>query len=715
MRNIQLLTVISFLFFFLGACRKSDNDKFSSLNPSNQEYLLQKFLQTTDSTNATVKKLISFVAQRKDYQSFAKQVISESGLPLWDKALMIKKSAKLSAKGSSAAADTNYVFVPLVPDGQQAVEGVFACKTFGDSVKVNYLSEKEYERFGFDASKAINATGFISLLMYLENSVFGTQSFIVNDQRIFPNFKSTTSTSQKKILTLRNTNQSKDQNQISSRPLISAYYVTVQICVEVIGSGCTNPAHYGQLCGDYDNTGYYSTIQCTDYLVWVNEGSGGGATGGGTGGTGGTGSGSGSTGGNGGTTAVSSTISYLSQTLNLLTDQLLFLNPYPNLCEELYNYLNTTDGNLTVDERNNLAKSHILYLSQNSSYLTYCNQLNEDRFSFKGFPLPWFQFDMLQFDEPELYSNIQNLKLDAKQAFYLLNNTELSKEINKYISNNSYSEDAKYSILAKLFPEQYPGVSFNNITSPSNVLDDPIINNGISVEDIPQTPHQQAGRRIAKTTNRNNTEDMQFGTNGDISGILTSEVGKDNNSLFSGMSNLFYWCTIRDNQLATIGNAMIERFRTNTAPSTIYENPILNQKVEYSAAFVNFLKLFGNRLQVILIQKQGDINDVNEIDMGKARPIFNGFFNMTNGLQILVNDTEYTEIELDEFHLDINGKWTADVTVTIYDHFGLDKLDALVYQNKHQGFADWWLLQHTRNFVPYITKITVRKRISGHL
>ena len=155
--------------------------------------------------------------------------------------------------------------------------------------------------------------------------------------------------------------------------------------------------------------------------------------------------------------------------------------------------------------------------------------------------------------------------------------------------------------------------------------------------------------------------------------------------------------------------------RTNTAPSTVFENPVLNQKVEYSAAFVNFLKLFGNRLKDRLIGKQGNINDVSEIDMGKARPIFNGFFNMTNGLQILINDTEYTEIELDEFHLDINGKWTADVTVVIYDHFGLDKLDALVYQNKHHGFADWWLLQHTRGFVPYTTKITVRKKISGHL
>ncbi len=208
---------------------------------------------------------------------------------------------------------------------------------------------------------------------------------------------------------------------------------------------------------------------------------------------------------------------------------------------------------------------------------------------------------------------------------------------------------------------------------------------------------------------------MQYGTTGNVSGILSSEVAKDNNALFSNMANLFYWCTIRDSELATVGSAMIERFKTNTTPTTVYQNPVLNEKVEHSSAFVNFLKLFGNRLQGELIQKQGNINDVTEINMDKVRPIFNGFFNMTNGLQILINDTEYSEISLDGFYLFTNGKWEADVTVVVYDHFGLDKLDALTYQNKHDGFASWWLLQHTRGFVPYNTKITVRKRISGHL
>jgi Protein of unknown function (DUF3289) len=78
-------------------------------------------------------------------------------------------------------------------------------------------------------------------------------------------------------------------------------------------------------------------------------------------------------------------------------------------------------------------------------------------------------------------------------------------------------------------------------------------------------------------------------------------------------------------------------------------------------------------------------------------------------LQILVNDTESTEIQIDNFKVDPSGDWNADITVIIFDHFGLDKADALKYQGDHLGFAAWWLLQYTRNHRPFETKIVVKK------
>jgi len=164
-----------------------------------------------------------------------------------------------------------------------------------------------------------------------------------------------------------------------------------------------------------------------------------------------------------------------------------------------------------------------------------------------------------------------------------------------------------------------------------------------------------------------------------------------------------------------VGYQMIEKFRLNTTNNSIFEDPVLNKNVSESNNMKNFLKRFGNILRDELHNNGGDINSISSINMGEVRPIFNGYYNRRRGLQILMNDTEFTEIELDSFRLDAFGNWEADVTVTVNDHFGLDKNDALTYQFKHPGFADWWLLQHTRGFVPFKTKAVIRKTIKGSL
>jgi hypothetical protein len=56
-------------------------------------------------------------------------------------------------------------------------------------------------------------------------------------------------------------------------------------------------------------------------------------------------------------------------------------------------------------------------------------------------------------------------------------------------------------------------------------------------------------------------------------------------------------------------------------------------------------------------------------------------------------------------------KWTADLNITIKDHFGLDKNDALTYQNYHAGFAAWWILQHCRGYKPFETKISFKMQL----
>ena len=258
-----------------------------------------------------------------------------------------------------------------------------------------------------------------------------------------------------------------------------------------------------------------------------------------------------------------------------------------------------------------------------------------------------------------------------------------------------------------------PSQPFNYLDNPINYQDDNIIDNGINISNIGSPPPPDNFRAIAHTTPRGNTEDMQHGYNGDPTGILpTYLVGEPDDFLFQVMTNLFHSCTLFDNDLSLVGDDMIRKFQNKSGGQ--YSNPILNSKVSESSALINFLKKFGNDLNQSLQGTGGNIDNIPTISL-QYRPVFNGLHNKFYGLQILINDTEYTNVDLNSFTINTTGDWSAVVTVTIHDHFGLDKPDALNYQNYHQGFPSWWLLQHTRNYTPFETIVTVTKKVSGHM
>lgn len=128
----------------------------------------------------------------------------------------------------------------------------------------------------------------------------------------------------------------------------------------------------------------------------------------------------------------------------------------------------------------------------------------------------------------------------------------------------------------------------------------------------------------------------------------------------------------------------------------------------------NFVINFAGILENALEKAGENIDNVIDIDLKQMRPKFDGAYNKFHGLQILINDTEYTEIQLDGFRISSDGKRTAIITLTIHDHFGLDKNDALSYQIYPvggSGFAAWWILQHKRAYKPFETIIHVKKKL----
>jgi hypothetical protein len=47
----------------------------------------------------------------------------------------------------------------------------------------------------------------------------------------------------------------------------------------------------------------------------------------------------------------------------------------------------------------------------------------------------------------------------------------------------------------------------------------------------------------------------------------------------------------------------------------------------------------------------------------------------------------------------------------IADHFILDKTDVLKNQKNNPDLIAWWVLQHKRNYKPFLTKVNVTKNL----
>lgn len=252
-------------------------------------------------------------------------------------------------------------------------------------------------------------------------------------------------------------------------------------------------------------------------------------------------------------------------------------------------------------------------------------------------------------------------------------------------------------------------------------------NNPSSIEDIPVYMPQgynfefdsylevnegeQSGRKIGGVPSRNNEEDMKHGYLGNSVGVREDVLGKFDDELFNDFYELInYFATA---PLEEVGHLMIEKFKNRSGGT--FSNEILNTKVKNSASYINFMLDFGRELDLQLQRVGWDINNVGYITIPlNNRPVFSGLYNKINGLTILLNDTEETQIELLDFEINpITHKWKAKLKVTIKDHFGLDKRDVLTYQNWNIGFAAWWMLQHLRDYQPFETKVIIITNIKS--
>jgi hypothetical protein len=389
----------------------------------------------------------------------------------------------------------------------------------------------------------------------------------------------------------------------------------------------------------------------------------------------------GGSGGGGGIAYFSAPVIELINRLNLYYEQAIWLQSHPALADELLAYLQTATNPLAVT----LGLGHLKRMMTDPGYLSFMEQYHIDH---SNQPVWW--------ENPNYLDPFGGVDFGDWAINYLL----------------QYPVVGMASFEQQFMPSSFtPVFDYTNLDNPVFVNDDTLqmpIGFDFKFENFSSTTAPPI-RIIGKVPSRKNSEDTTYGTNCDHSGILSNMPGFTDQQLFDEMKHLFHKTSV--GILETVGDQMIARFRNSTGGS--YTNNDLSQRVFESSAFQNFIIKFGNRLHIALKKANWNINSVDTIVMPQEqRPAFNGTYNKFTGLQILINDTEETIIELTGFSIHpVTHKWTANLNVIIKDHFGLDKNDALVYQDNHVGFAAWWILQHCRGYKPFETVVKFKMEL----
>lgn len=390
-----------------------------------------------------------------------------------------------------------------------------------------------------------------------------------------------------------------------------------------------------------------------------------------------------------------------------------------------YGYTNNYYGGSSYNTGYNNSGNYNGYNAGANFYGLYMPGYNNYSPTYTNYPINWsnsgsaapsggFQanelIDLLSITD----GNIQN---------FLRGNDKASADFHDYLIRNTWSTESENFVKwAAGYLADNPNVDFedfkqeylHDLNNPTDELDVSTVDNGIEVDEPNTPPSLSQLPLLGSTTDRNNTADLTYGLGGNTQGLNSTYLFNYSNDQLSNVMKevLDIGTTFGLRDVATL---FWNTFRTNNNPSTVLQDNRLNEAIAVNSSFTDFLKIFGNNLRTELTKTNGQINMVSLIDLKNSRPIFGGIYNTFHGLTILINDTEKTEIRLEKFEtIPGSNKFFATVEVTITDHFGVDKNDALGKEHIHSGFTAWWLLQHTRGKVPFITKVVIRKTIIGY-
>lgn len=211
-------------------------------------------------------------------------------------------------------------------------------------------------------------------------------------------------------------------------------------------------------------------------------------------------------------------------------------------------------------------------------------------------------------------------------------------------------------------------------------------------------------------------EDSEAGTNGNSSGIELGDLGsKTDAELFAMMYSLFDYYS--HGEMKDMAKYMVDRYKQNAKGN--YENSLLNYYASQSEYYKEFKNDILSLVKWGLKIRNGDIANFTISIL--ERPNFDEKF---SGLGITVHGIQKAQVFLNDYNIDKYGNYNLTLGMKLYDDFGLSRDDVIYFQNKKvmgmhvpqlDGLKAWWILQHQRNYQPYVTVVSTTEAYQNNI
>ena len=180
--------------------------------------------------------------------------------------------------------------------------------------------------------------------------------------------------------------------------------------------------------------------------------------------------------------------------------------------------------------------------------------------------------------------------------------------------------------------------------------------------------------------------------------------------------------------LQTVGLNMIARFMSGSG--TTYSTSNLTTAAKEHETTTEYVNAVIEQIDNLLSTYDGDIYKLKYTASTRTsnplvqkmrtydinQPVFNKVTDKAKGLTFCVNGLWGNEIIVKSYTC--NGStYNGTLTFTLYDHFGLNETDIEKYGGLHEGFRDWYILQHFENYngayKPFVSKMSFDINFSG--